>query len=766
MTSGSWKNVISGDELKKACKYHKGYERTFTVEPQLVDDYIKRGYKSIGPVGKKVKISYKKKRSEMFEDSVWMLVNKLGFTEMNSGSDFGIPHTDNPDISPKQIDVFGSDGSVSLVIECKCAECDDDDDPKDLSSFKSDLEEIGHHKEYQTRYIRDKYNNPSMDVGFVFFTRKYNITENHRKIAKLNGVSLLNEYDLAYYNDLYRNLGSYAKYQFLCDVFKEQPLKSMSCKVPAVKGFMGDIPVFTFLIRPSKLLPLAYVAHRRQNDPDIDRSYQRMVKKSRLEGIRKFIKSGGFFSNNIIVNIDSSSEPQFEIHDSSSSPCCGLLSLPDHYKSMWVIDGQHRLFSFIGMDDEAENMLIPVTAFYNLDKTTQSRIFVEINSKQKKVDPNLLLSIESDSKMKSDREGDWADALNLLTFVNMSSDESNPLFEKVSNPDDKQSKGDISASSLYKVMGKTGLISAATKSFTPGPLFSEKGDDHRDSTASKATRFFTLCFDIFRKYCSNEWNKKKSDGGYLTTSNGMTALIMTINEVLRFAYPNTAEAIKRSPEALYKPIEKYLKSLAIEFDNMSDDEISTYRNRQGAAGQTTCHKEMLVLINKNYSGFTNLKIETYIKESDLKYTNNVSLNLPLVEQEIVENVKIILQNSIKEPWSKTSNLYSIGKELNDIRYDSGNQDDSLEDFIDIIKAYEIIIAGGSQYFGKVFGIKSDKSKSFADRTSWIKTFKVLREKIDSSEKIMKDESEEFDRVSKLLHKNIQNMVGYLDLDNE
>ncbi len=687
-------------------------------------------------------MSMDKKYSRRFEDAVWIFLNKLEFTHMNSGGDFGIPVSDDPNVETKQIDVFAYDGKIALVIECKSAECDDDE-PSKSADFKKDIIEIKSNMEYQTKAIREKFDNPDLTVGFVLFTRKYNVSDANKTTARLDGISVLNEYDLQYYNQLYKTLGPFAKNQILCDIFREKEIKSISYEVPAVRGEVSGHVAYSFLIEPSKILPLSYVAHRKVNDEEMDQTYQRMINKSKLKEIKTFIKNEGFFANNVIVNIKTDEEPLF-VSDGTNvgNTQHGILHLPDKYKTLYVIDGQHRLFSFAGLK-EAETTIIPVTAFYNLDLELQRKIFVDINDKQKRVDPNLLISIESRSKEKSDNVEEWVDALNTIVFSEMSDDLKSPLNHKIKDTFKKESDGDITIKSLYTAMKKVNFIGMKNKDqiFIPGPLYSSKGEDLSAATKKKAKTFFDKTFMLFRKHCPDKWDCSKNDGGYLATSNGMTALLYTIYEALSIEFENKSDLYTYSAEELAKRIERDIRLLAESFNEMDDDEIKLYKSRQGAPGQILCHKEMLVLINKKNSKFTNEKIRKYLEDSDAKYSEVVKDGIKGLEELVKDRVLETL-SEIEGPWYKTKELSEIARELTLIRLEKGNDNDPLEDFIDIDCAYRIIRAGGKKYF-KQFGRKSKNGTSHEERTSWITVFSDMRKKIDSNEKIMKSEAEEF-----------------------
>ena len=760
MTSTPWKNLVSGNDLDETSAVRKKSKISVSIELHKVSEYTGNGYEEESRNSKKAKMVYVKKQFEQFEDQVWLTLYKLKFTFMNSGSDFGIPVSDDPDLSPKQIDVFASDGNIALVIECKSAECPDG--VRKGHDFKPNLIEISKNKEYQTNAIRNYFNNPDMEVGFVLFTNKYDVSDANKRIANSAGISVLNEFDLQYYNTLYKILGEYAKYQILSDIFRDKKINSIGCNVPAVRGIVSGHIIYSFLIEPSKILPLAYVAHRKVNETKFDQTYQRMINARKLNEIKEFIVNRGFFANSVIVNIDSEEEPVFDCLTAEGETGCGILHLPGHYKSMWVIDGQHRLFSFAGLK-EASSTTIPVTAFYNLDKETQSRIFVDINHKQKKVDSNLLISIESQSKLQSNKPSEWADALNVVTFSEMSEDPNSVFYRKIKDNFKSDSNGDITIYSLLTAMRKAKLIGSggSNKTFIPGPLYSDSKQDPVEATREKVKKFMEKTFKIFDECCPEKWNCSKDDGGYLATNNGMTAILYTISEALQIANMGK-DMTQMSAERLEKTIERYIKALAISFNDLTDDDIKVFKNRQGAQGQELSHKEMLVMIHKTYDEFNNSKITNYLKESDLQFTKIVKDDIDVMEKQIINHLKRVLLKNYEHEWYKEPEFNQIGKQLNDIRFENGNISDPLENFINIDIAYNIIEAGKQRKF-KSFEFKPDGT-TYKEKISWITLFKNLRNKINSNEKIMKNEATKYLSVCEVLRAHF--LTDEEDLDDE
>jgi DNA sulfur modification protein DndB len=156
--------------------------------------------------------------------------------------------------------------------------------------------------------------------------------------------------------------------------------------VPAIKTTRFGKELYTFELEAAKLMPLAYVF--RLTDPHTE-AYQRMINKDRLMEIAAELSKEKLevnFPNNIIVSFEEG------VRWEPTNGNVGILHIPERYGIAWVIDGQHRLYSFCKLENRAiaENFKLIVTAFQNLTKAEQATVFRTVNNKQKKINANLV----------------------------------------------------------------------------------------------------------------------------------------------------------------------------------------------------------------------------------------------------------------------------------------------------------------------------------------------------------------------------------------
>jgi DGQHR domain-containing protein len=80
----------------------------------------------------------------------------------------------------------------------------------------------------------------------------------------------------------------------------------------------------------------------------------------------------------------------------SECPKVVTIRFPLTYNTCRIIDGQHRLLGFSVLSNEIQkNHYLPVIALQKYDRMKEIQTFVDINSKQQKIDRNLILLLKS-----------------------------------------------------------------------------------------------------------------------------------------------------------------------------------------------------------------------------------------------------------------------------------------------------------------------------------------------------------------------------------
>ncbi len=144
---------------------------------------------------------------------------------------------------------------------------------------------------------------------------------------------------------------------------------------------------------PSDVLGRCCFVTTRDDDPVA--GFQRVLDKGRALEIAKYIDSGlGTIPSAIIL----SAQEQAELRIIGKGKTIEFNETP---KAFLILDGQHRVYGF----SIAESSLrIPVVIYNDLSRRDESRLFIDINSKQRGVPNELLLDIKQLAEYENDEE--------------------------------------------------------------------------------------------------------------------------------------------------------------------------------------------------------------------------------------------------------------------------------------------------------------------------------------------------------------------------
>lgn len=172
-------------------------------------------------------------------------------------------------------------------------------------------------------------------------------------------------------------------------------------KIPAVILNQKGKKLYLFKMKASILSKITYVTPRSEDNPD---ELQRVVKIPRAKEIGAWLKEDtSLLPNAIVIDLkkdviinETGVADQVTIHipnpETSSDP-----------KVAYILDGQHRVRGFEysdGIDFE-----LAIVAVHNMTENIRAKLFIDINSKQVKVDDRLLLDLMAGTKiLESDDE--------------------------------------------------------------------------------------------------------------------------------------------------------------------------------------------------------------------------------------------------------------------------------------------------------------------------------------------------------------------------
>lgn len=198
--------------------------------------------------------------------------------------------------------------------------------------------------------------------------------------------------DFEYFQSSVRKIGKWARNDFLDWVGVSDKKKYE--EIEAIQYHIQDLPVYTFVVRVDILLNSCYISRRRRNS--IDPGYQRTLNEKRVSNIQHNIENenGLTFPNSILLYSPKLTD---KIIPKDESPKSVTIRFPTSFCSCRIIDGQHRLLGFSKLEqDKLESHFLTVIALPEIDSKKEFTTFIDINSKQQKMDNNLILHLKSD----------------------------------------------------------------------------------------------------------------------------------------------------------------------------------------------------------------------------------------------------------------------------------------------------------------------------------------------------------------------------------
>jgi DGQHR domain-containing protein len=587
------------DEIRTALRERRSEYLYESIDPVDLEKYQALGWE-LDRAGKTTsKVRRKKEALKKLEDRVWCLMARMGYPVLN-GEDFKIRYErQDGSIGRKQIDVFAKDDETVIIVECRYR------DSRGRRSLHKEIQDTESLQRPFANAIRKHFGH-SFKPKMIWFYVTENViwSETDIERAEAANIRIISENELQYFEAYIAHVGTAGRYQFLAEYLAGQPIPQLTgIKVPATRGYFGRDKFYAFTISARYLLKIAFVNHQALNHPDSRPAYQRMVSKSRLQNIGRFIENGGYFPTNILVNFDS--DCQFDLlgqQGADDGTKLGLLHLPNRYKSAWIIDGQHRLFGFTNLPSKYLDTPLFVIAFAKLSPKTEADLFITINHEQKSVPKGLLVALQADLKMGSPDPRQAITALASALVRALSDDVSSPMFRRFAipgiNPTDSQNltlaegvKGLVHSTLLGRVLEKKsrvpGFLSAATD----------------ESTIEKAKSVLNGYFRLIMEADQSRWNAGRA--AYTCVNPGIRAHFRLLQETLNTFYSKgVLDAHLASAEEISVKISEFLKPLTTWLQNASDADIeSRFARKFGEGGVKEYYFALCEIMEKRHSGF-------------------------------------------------------------------------------------------------------------------------------------------------------------------
>lgn len=150
---------------------------------------------------------------------------------------------------------------------------------------------------------------------------------------------------------------------------------------------------FYTLTMPSEVLAETCVVSSRKEDPK--QGFQRNLDQKRAKEIAQYIDEDlGTIPNSIVL----SAQPSAELRVVGRGKTLEFTKARDAFL---ILDGQHRVYGF---SLAKTSLRVPVIIYNGLSRKDETRLFIDINTKQRPVPPQLLLDIKQLAEVESDTE--------------------------------------------------------------------------------------------------------------------------------------------------------------------------------------------------------------------------------------------------------------------------------------------------------------------------------------------------------------------------
>lgn len=600
----NWEVLVSDEELAKAKRVRRKKYVDGKYPLAMRNELESQGFEFIQNYkdGKKVKMRRYKHFDVLFENRVWLLLNSMGFCEMNRDSTFKISYGENDPSLTQQIDVFATDGETVLIIECKAAE-----NAGTRKDFKTEIEAFSGIRNGLIKSIKEKYGR-QVRIKFIWATSNILLGKDVDRLTDA-GIEYFDEESISYYEGLAKHLGSASKYQLLGRLFANQDIKGMENRVPAIKGKMGGHTYYSFSIEPERLLKIGYVLHRDDANRNMMPTYQRVIKKTRLDSVRAFVNNGGYFPNSIVISIDAPKGGlRFDAKPAEGDNISklGVLHLPKKYRTAYIIDGQHRLYGYSDSIYASKNT-IPVVAFENLSQEEQIRLFMEINENQKAVSKNLRNTLNADLLWTSENYSERRKALRLKIAEYLGENESSPLYDRVLiGENTKTDTCCITMDTIDDGLRYGKFITSFSNNMPADPLgYFDSPDESNDFAYSVLPPFLIECFNYFRDSLPDEWEAGEGGQGVLTNNTGVNALLRILSDVLdHVARETDIQPRQMSAEAVFEYCRPMLGSIVRFYKTMSPETREEIKNQYGGKGVIKHWRYFQRAIKQDYKSFS------------------------------------------------------------------------------------------------------------------------------------------------------------------
>jgi len=519
--------------------------------------------------------------AEGFENRAWALCLALHPNDITLGRDplITLP---NKQYRP---DVFAMFDHFGLLIEATYTT-----EHNFISEELSRLEEVRTSLE---RLLRRDFNNRKL-VCLLFIKDKEALRDSIISRAKAAKVKIISERELNYYLTLHRKVGL-GIYQLFFSRFAPSVLEVSNIFIPAIRIKEGRQIKYIFSVNPHELMKRAFISHRELHaQADGDLGYQRMLRKKKLREIAKYIKAKKSFPSPIIVSFQKNAGEQFsepKLVDKKKgveNVEVGELKLPSKPASIYIVDGQHRLYGY-SLLEPSDKHHINVIAYKGLKPSRQASMFVDINLKQTKVPSTLLWELYPDILNQTD--DDYYKAVISRTVEKLVESH---LFGKVKHTS-SGSKGPMTFHAICNEIARARLLSRGGA----GVVAELEGQDWE----ALEDRLHTILVAFIESLEGLGKDHPEVNSRFFFQNSGIIPLIRELGKICRHLKLQDPSILRAAKSNLRESFDSYFKLLFEFYDTTPEQLDDLTKKRVGSSGFIETEDEMDDVIRVKYPSF-------------------------------------------------------------------------------------------------------------------------------------------------------------------
>jgi len=326
---------------------------------------------------------------------------------------------------------------------------------------------------------------------------------------------LLFKDDIEYFEEMFAKIGRWARSDLLSLI--RVPMSETFVRRKAIQFYLGNTPAFSLVMDVRTLLDCCYVSRRLGEK----KGYQRVLSQERIRTIGKEIEAGRMmaFPNSILIDCE---QPLTDTPlPPEECPREKDIALPTSYCSCCVVDGQHRLLGFSQVrESELAQRHLPVIAFQQLDPSEETKLFIDINSKQKRIDSNLILDLKADfswNPVQNPREH----AEKIIVMIARRLNTNGPLRQRIFFGGAREKRGmKITLSTIVSIIRENQLVGGKWHFYQRDPNSTDIGEPFQ-----KIKSIFSSMLQTF--------HRKADSRAFLLSNVGLRILFRTIHVLER-----------------------------------------------------------------------------------------------------------------------------------------------------------------------------------------------------------------------------------------